>query len=235
MPQFLKPLLLLSLTLFLYQRLTDGTILFYINRRFVWLTWLALAALLLLVASYHFDKSSLSHKHKLSWRAAILLLVPVLLGWLVPPQPLGTAALANINVSVTPQAALTFPSRNLQQTTNLRRETLLDWVLAFGEAPDPTALTGQTADVTGFVYRRPDFPPEIWSLNRFLISCCVADATAIGLVVRAPETTPPKNDQWVRVEGHFVVETLDGKPMPVLEADTVTVVEQPAHPYVYLR
>ncbi len=235
MPQFLKPLLLLSLTLFLYQRLTDGTILFYINRRFVWLTWLALVALLLIVASYRFDKSSSGHKHKLPWRAAILLLVPVLLGWLVPPQPLGTAALANINVSVTPQTALTFPSRNLQQATDLRRETLLDWVLAFGEAPDPTALAGQTADVIGFVYRHPDFPPDTWSLNRFLITCCVADATAIGLVVRAPEVAPPKNDQWVRVKGHFIVETRNGKPMPILEADTVTVVEQPSHPYVYLR
>jgi uncharacterized repeat protein (TIGR03943 family) len=104
--------------------------------------------------------------------------------------------------------------------------------MAFGPHPDPAAFAGQTADVTGFVYRRPDLPPDTWLVSRFLVMCCVADATPISLVVYAPGVTV-EDDMWVRVRGQFAAETAGQIPTPLLIADEVTPIEPPAQPYLY--
>ncbi|MBN1877224.1 MAG: TIGR03943 family protein [Anaerolineae bacterium] len=236
MPKSLKPLLLLGMALFLYNRLVNGIIFFYINRRFVWLTWLAVGALLLVTLSYHrTHKLPSNHAHRLTWRAAALISLPVLVGWLIPPQPLGTAALSSREVNAVPQAALTLSAPAIRQATEQQRAlTLLDWVLAFGEHPDPAAFAGQSADLIGFVYRREGLPPDTWLLSRFVVTCCVADATAIGILVRAPDVEVA-NDTWVQVQGHFAAENVGDEQLPVLAAATVIPIEPPTQPYLYYR
>jgi putative membrane protein len=234
MSKSLKPLLLLALALFLYSRLSNGAILFYINRRFVWLTWLAVGVLLLVTWSYRVPVLSSEHAHQLTWRAAVLLLLPVLLGWLIPPQSLNTAALSGRELNALPQTSLVVSARPARQVTEMRDLTLLDWVLAFGESPDPATFADKTADLTGFVYQREGLPPDTWLLSRFIITCCVADATAIGIMVRAPGVAV-EDDAWVRVQGHFVVQNVVGEQLPVLVADVVELIEPPAQPYLYYR
>jgi uncharacterized repeat protein (TIGR03943 family) len=234
MPRSLKPLLLFGLALFLYGRLSNGAILFYINRRFVWLTWLAMVTLFLLSMSYRASRPETDPVHRLTRRTAGLVLLPILLGWLIPPQPLGTAALTNRELNSGSRAAFNLSVGDVRLATKRRAPTILDWVLTFGERPDPATFAGQTAELTGFVYLRQDLPPDTWILSRFVITCCVADATAIGLPVEAPgvEVT---NDTWVRVRGRFDAQAIDGEQMPVLVADSVTPIEPPAQPYLYYR
>lgn len=235
MPKALKPLLLLALALFLHSRLANGAILFYINRRFVWLTWLAVGVLLLVALSYRAATATSEHAHRLTWRSAALLLLPVLLGWLIPPQPLNTAALSGRELNALPQTALTVSALSpVRQATEARDPTLLDWVLAFGESPDPTTFAGKTADLIGFVYRREGLPPDTWLLSRFVVTCCVADATAIGVMVRAPGIAV-EDDAWVQVRGYFDAENVGGEQLPLLIADAVEVIDTPAQPYLYYR
>lgn len=230
----LKPLLLLALALFLYSRLANGAIFFYINRRFVWLTWLAVGVLLLVALSYRAPAAASEHSHRLTGRAAALLLLPVLLGWLIPPQPLSTAALSGRELNALPQTALILSGRPARQATEVGDPTLLDWVLAFGESPDPATFAGETADLTGFVYRREGLPPDTWLLSRFVVTCCVADATAIGVMVRAPGIAV-EDDAWVQVRGYFDTDNIEGEQRPVLVADAVVPIEPPAQPYLYYR
>ncbi len=240
MAKRLKPLLLLSLALFLYARLSDGTILFYINHRFVWLIWVAVVVLGIVIVSYRVTRHLPSgnppeHGHGLRWYTVGILLLPVLLGLLVPAQPLGTTALANRELNVALQTALTVSSRTIRQAVEQRDPTLLDWVGAFQQESDLSAFVGETTELTGFVYRQDGLPPDTWLLSRFVVTCCVADAIAVGLAVRAPELVPPENDQWVEVRGQFDVEIRDGKQVAVLVADSVTYIGQPQQPYLYPR
>jgi putative membrane protein len=235
MHKSVKALTLLGLALFLQSRLVNGKILFYISHRFVALTWLAVLSLILLTTSYHVAQSAQRHKHRLTWKGLALVLLPIVLGVLVPPQPLGTAALSNRGLKAGPRALLALSSRGVRQATEQHRPTILDWALTFNESPDPATFKGQKADVTGFVYQHQDLPPETWTVNRFVVTCCVADAIAVGLVVRASDTAPPVDDQWVRIQGHFITQTLDAEPIPVLLAETITLIDPPDQPYLYYR
>lgn len=236
MSQFFKPLLLLGLAGFLYQRLADKTILFYINARFVWLIWLAVGVLLLIALSYAIQRRNAKHTpagHTLSWLTASLVLLPVLLGWLIPARPLGTAALLNRELSPTAPQSFT-PAPPSAASVEEGAETLLDWMVRLGAHPDPEKFVGERADVIGFVYRRPNLPPDEWLLSRFLIWCCVADAVPISLQVRAPGVAV-ENDMWVQVQGTFIAETQNGVLVPVLLATRVIPITPPAQPYLYER
>ncbi len=242
MSKVFRPLLLAGLAIFLYQRLADGTIHFYINRRFVWLIWVAVGALLLIALSYTLPKpdsdkeTEHAHDHAipLSWVTASLVALPLLLGWSIAPQPLGMAALVNREMSSAPAFDFAPAANPAQQAVEARgeAETILDWVMAFGPRPDLPAFAGQPADVTGFVYRHPDMPPDTWFISRYLVMCCVADATPISLVVYAPGVEVA-DDMWVQVRGHFAAETVGEITTPLLIADTVTPIDPPAQPYLY--
>lgn len=237
-----RPLLLIGLALFLYQRLVDGAIHFYINRRFVWLIWVAVGALLAIAMSYIFHRPAdttdveQTHEHAtaLPWVTASLIALPLLLGWMIPPQPLGIAAMVNRELSTAPTFDFAPAASSRQQAIEERgeAETILDWVMAFGPHPDPTAFAGEPVDVTGFVYRRPGLPPDTWFVSRFLVMCCVADAMPITLVVQAPGVEV-KDDMWVRVQGHFAAETVGEIATPVLIADSVTPIEPLPQPYLH--
>jgi uncharacterized repeat protein (TIGR03943 family) len=110
---------------------------------------------------------------------------------------------------------------------------VLDWVRAMSANPDPAALNGEEADVVGFVYRDIRFGENQFMVARFTISCCVADATAIGVVVASEEASSLEQDSWVRVQGTFHEGALNGEPMAVLVAEDITPVEPPEQPYLF--
>ena len=110
---------------------------------------------------------------------------------------------------------------------------VLDWMRAINNESDVTSFNGQQADVTGFVYRNESFPDGHFMVVRFVISCCVADATPVGLPVYWPEGADLTSDTWVQVEGAFEVGQFANDLVPILHAEAVTVIPQPDHPYLY--
>jgi len=84
-----------------------------------------------------------------------------------------------------------------------------------------------------FVYRDPRYGEGHFLATRFVVSCCVADAAVVGLVVRWPETAALQDDQWVEVRGRFAPSLLDNWKPPILIAEAVTPVETPHQPYLY--
>jgi putative membrane protein len=94
-------------------------------------------------------------------------------------------------------------------------------------------VTGQPADITGFVYREPSFDENQFMVARFTVSCCVADASAIGIVVVDDAAADLRTDAWVRVQGTMQVGDVRGERAPVLHASAIEQIEQPAHPYLY--
>ncbi len=163
------------------------------------------------------------------------MILPVVLGILVPPQPLGAAAMANreINISSQPRNVLPAAVRAASQKGALDRN-LLDWLHAFSASPNAAeAFAGEPVDVVGFVYHDDRLDDDQFMVNRFIVSCCVADANVVTMVVRWPDAATLENDTWVRVEGMLQPGVFDGAALPILAAQRVTPTTMPDQPYLY--
>ena len=227
-----KALTLLGLGLYLYSRIYTGTLLFYINQRFAWLVMMAGIVLMAVSGSYRYRSNDdhAHHAHAFSWGGVVLIGILIALGLLVPPKPLGASAMGNREVNL---GTLVSSQGNSVMPTRGGEKNILDWLIAFQNTPDPAAFTDQSAHLIGFVYRDDRFNSESFMLSRFVVSCCVADATAIGLIVRSPQAASLPGDQWVEVSGHFEPGEFSGKPTPILVTEAITRTTAPNQPYLY--
>jgi putative membrane protein len=232
----LKGLTLIGMALFLTHSIANGTLLFYINRRFAWLTWVATILLLLMAFAYqrasHAGQPHHDHHHDSAspWIALALVALPLLLGILVPPRPLGAQAVAVREIN-TSGLGLGDEEAVLARTATERN--ILDWLRAFSATDDPSAFAGQEATVVGFVYRDDALDADQFMVSRFVITCCVADATVLGLIVSWPASRDLALDTWVEVHGTFQPGQFAGQATPILIADRVTPTAPPNQPYLY--
>ncbi|MFN8459557.1 MAG: TIGR03943 family protein [Anaerolineae bacterium] len=232
----IKAVALMVMGLFLYWKIYNGTLLYYISERFAWLTLLAAIGFIIVGASYRYRATTDQHDHQhgnLSWGGLLLVALPVILGLLVPPKPLGAAAMSNREFEVGSVASASVPKTSQIISRPAGDKNVLDWLIDFRLAKDPAAFTNQEAQVIGFVYRDDRFGQDSFMVSRFVISCCAADATPMGLMVRWPESTGLVSDAWVEVKGRFQPGEFDGEPMPFLIAETVTPTKVPEQPYLY--
>jgi uncharacterized repeat protein (TIGR03943 family) len=246
----LQALLLAALGLFFLEKIWNGSLYWYINQRFMFLTALAGAGLLALASltlptrqktndpapdhdHVHDPDHPHDHAHSaVSWGGLTIVAIPLLLGALIPAKPLGSAAVANKGINETAPLA-GGDSKPMQLEMASTERNVLDWVRAFNYADDATVYSGQAADVVGFVYHDGRLGADQFLASRFAVACCSADATAVGLVVQWPEAAKLADNGWVRVRGAMGVTTFAGRSTPLLTADSVEGVEAPAQPYLY--
>jgi uncharacterized repeat protein (TIGR03943 family) len=249
MERLLKSIALIGLGVFLFSRLINGSVYFYINQRFVILTLLAAAGFILVGASlyrrpkhnhtsdeedeanpdHHADHN---HSH-LSWLGLLIIFLPLILGWLVPPKPLGANAFSNREINVGSLKSVAPPGNNERMGLISGEKNIIDWLVDIQNSASPDEMRGQEARVIGFVYRDERFSESQFLVGRFIVSCCVADASPVGLVVQGDETADFENDQWIEVNGHFETGMFDGEETPILIIDSIEAIEPPAQPYLY--
>lgn len=248
----LKAIVLLASGLMFYAKISDGTLAFYINQRFAWLSLVAVLLFFALAAALVY-KAALERRaapaegdefaqvraqirqqnraHRVSWAAIGLLALPAVLGFFTPARPLGAGAIESRGIG------LTAPDRPGSVTQAQRVATgpknILDWLREFSRTSDPTAFRGKDADVIGFVYRDPRSKEDEFWVSRFAISCCVADASALGLLVKTDQAAALQTDSWVRVVGKFDTGEFGGEQIPMLVAEKIEPTEQPNQPYLY--
>jgi putative membrane protein len=184
---------------------------------------------------HHHDHAHDGHHHSAaqSWPVLAIIGLPLVLGVLVPAKPLGASAVGSGGVS-TSFSAIQGSGNTTQYNVSPTERNILDWVRAFNSAANVDEFNGQQADLIGFVYRDIRFTDETqFMVARFTVSCCVADASAIGVVVQAADAAKLDQDTWVHVKGSFRVQDFDGQRTPVLVAETIEPTGQPEHPYLY--
>jgi uncharacterized repeat protein (TIGR03943 family) len=233
---WVKALLLIGLGIYFIYNIGSGNITNYVNERFAWLSYVA-AGLFLLIGGFsiwhllreHDHEHGHDHQHEpISWRVLAILAVPLVLGTLIPSRPLGAEAVSGgVNLSSAATVATS-------QTFNVAPEqrNVLDWLRAFNSG-DYQQFEGQPANVIGFVYSEPTYDANQFMVARFAISCCVADATALGLPVSWANAADLTQGQWIEVKGTFRVASFGGDEVPVIQASSVEQVAQPEHPYLY--
>lgn len=247
--EWIKTVLLIGLGLYFVANIVNGNLTNYINVRFSWLSYVA-AALFLLIGGYSFyhlldqhfparkakkakrGEHDPDHDHAhdhahgtISWATLAVIAVPLVLGTLIPSRPLGAESVdGNVSINATTVDAMVF-------SIEPSRRNVLDWLRVFNATDDYATLNGQPADVIGFVYVEPTFADDQFMVARFTVSCCVADASAIGLPVIW--TGDVAQGAWVRVRGTIETGAFRDDIAPILRAESVEVVEQPDHPYLY--
>lgn len=245
--QWVKVALMLGLGVYLAYNIASGNITNYVNERFAWLSYVAAGLFLLIGAfsAWHLvqdwrrsknhahDAHAHDHHHDhthapISWGVLAILAVPLALGTLIPSRPLGVEAVSGDMNIVSAATIGSVGGFNVPP----EQRNVLDWLRAFNNG-NYTQFNGQPADVIGFVYSEPTFDENKFMVARFAISCCVADASSIGVPVSWAETSDLPQGEWIRVKGTFNVESFRGNNVPVLQASSIDVVPQPEHPYLY--
>lgn len=229
--------ILAGLTGYLLSVLINGNVSLYINSRFIPLVYIAvflLAAILVttLLQIYRLIKHQRLVPAGPSWFELGILCVPLCLGFLAPATPLASAAIDARGLNFyDPQSF----SLGVNQTVTSPQDerTILDWYSLF--AADPELVSGEEkhASVVGFVYHDDRLAEDQFYINRFIVTCCAADAFPIGILVQWPASADLASDSWVHITGEIGTTTLNGSSIPLITAESVELVAQPDQPYLF--
>lgn len=244
----LQALIQALLGLFFLNQIISGRITWYINARFLPLVIFGGIGLLVLARAItrdrsgghdheHDDEEHGDHvhdhsTHRSAW-ALLLLTSPLLIGVLFPHRPLGTEALENRGVSVTAPLSASDAGKPLQLELAPSERSILDWIRIVAISEETSEFEGQPADVIGFAYRDPRLEHGQILLGRFTLTCCVADAAAIALMIEGEGIEEMIDNRWYRVRGPVFETMLDGQTMPVIQAEQIEEVPMPDEPYLY--
>ena len=151
-----------------------------------------------------------------AWVKAAMLILPVFFLLTVYGRSLGTDAFAkrmlnSDRIGIKWNSALTSSSR----TTTDNTTSLLDLLADSGK------FDGRRVTVEGMVYRTAKNDNNTFMLFRFAVVCCAADALPLSIEVKTATEENLQNDTWVRVDGLFNNDTISGKQVSSITADSV--------------
>ncbi|PLR78506.1 TIGR03943 family protein [Bacillus sp. V3-13] len=97
----------------------------------------------------------------------------------------------------------------------------------------PKAFSRKRIKLSGFVYKEEGFSSNQLVISRFIITHCIADAGIIGFLTEFEHASEYEQDTWVEIEGTLDVTTYNGVEIPIIKAENVEVIDEPADPYIY--
>lgn len=157
---------------------------------------------------------------------AALLLVPLLAVLAIPNAQLGAQAASRKGSAGGFAAAALVPIPDADGEISFRE---IDYASESEEyAASAGIVGGIEVDLTGFV-THPEGGQATFSLTRFYVSCCAADAIPYSVPISVTGMADRPDDTWVRVRGTLV----DSGTGFLLDADRIDPVEPPQDPYLY--
>lgn len=191
-----------------------------------------------------------------------LFLFPVFTGFLFPDVILDSSVvakrginLASANASVEQkQASSNDGNETVAASTDSSQPKSLDELYLEGllnndkiEVTDPEyskiistvetnleEFVGKEIELTGFVYREPDYKQDQMAISRFTVSCCVADVQVMGTLATGEIAKQLKNDEWVKVTGIIEKGERNGQTLPSIQIKNLEKIEAPSDPYIYI-
>lgn len=236
-------LLLLGMCIFFASKAANGQLTWYINSRFVPLTifgiiFLAVLAQIIFTeikrSRQHDDEHDHEHDHDHAPSPVNLwfMLVPLLIGVLIPARPLDSSAFATKGFNTNSPLVSADSSAEIFETESENRN-VLDWIRLFNLEENTSQFVGQKASVIGFVYFDETLSENQFFVSRFVVSCCAADGFALAMPVEWSGATAFEQDSWVLVKGTIESITLNDKVAPLIVADSVIAAPIPSQPYLF--
>lgn len=236
-------LILLGLCIFFASKAANGQLTWYINVRFIPLTLFGIVFLAILAQtvfaevrrSRQQDKDEEHdhhHEHEHSSTGLWIMLIPLLIGILIPPRPLDSSAFTSKGLNTNAPLVSADSSAQLFETESEERN-ILDWLKLFNYNDDVAQFTDQKASVIGFVYFDESLGENQFYISRFVVSCCAADGFAIAIPVQWAELATLEQDSWVQVKGTIEPIVINDRNVPLLIADSIQSVPIPEQPYLF--
>nr|WP_062046476.1 TIGR03943 family protein [Bacillus sp. JCM 19034] len=94
---------------------------------------------------------------------------------------------------------------------------------------------GKSIEMVGFVYQEDDFDDNQFVVARFAMTCCIADASVYGTMVRSDEPLHLDSDTWVHISGIISEDTYNDMRIPQVMLRGIELIDEPESPYVYPR
>ena len=196
---------------------------------------LLILALILLLAFTAAFISQFSLKSRISlqfdaWIKAAILILPLFFLWTIYGRSLGSDAFAKRALNPG-QIVIKRDSNQLKPSSPTSTDhgiSLLD-LLADSEKFD-----GKRVTVEGMVYRTAKNDTDTFMLFRFAVVCCAANALPLSIEVKTATEENLQNDTWVRVDGQFNNDTISGKQVSSITADSVLQLPPPPPEKRYL-
>lgn len=191
------------------------------------------------------------HSHELpsTWRSSLLLygwfVLPLALATIIPNGLLGSAMAATKGVQFPSQQIVMpespsdpflrsfakFGQQLVKQNPILvRDERFIETLSALDLYR--AAFIGKTVQIRGFVFRERGMNNHQFSVTRFAVSCCSADAYPYGILINSDKAYTFEENEWVTVTGKLTASSYDGKDVIQIDADKVQYIPIPDNPYV---
>jgi uncharacterized repeat protein (TIGR03943 family) len=212
----------------------SGEVLRYLGPRTSWVALAGAAALAAVAAVYARTIPQESHPARPSARellGAAALLMPIAVAMLMSGASLGSAAASKkMTVRGVDVAAL---ARSKSDSGEVGLLELYVADESHEYADQHGVVTGERVNVTGFVLKPSTHEGGDFTLARFYLSCCVADAVPVSIRVHQPAAMnlATKKDTWLVVTGE-VERTSSHVSLQALDVKTT---KEPKAPYMSFR
>ncbi|MGL5831255.1 MAG: TIGR03943 family putative permease subunit [Candidatus Altimarinota bacterium] len=217
----------------------SGRINFFIHPGLQWLLIrvlgvFALVVLLLFWNALRKNKKVHEDQENLPWWKIVVLILPLLFGFLVKPTSLSSEQFWNRKGDDNNNLIL---SRQLSEAPkfvfNSENRTLEDWIRLIAQMPDDSQFVDQKVKLTGFVVKADDSAEPIFYISRYVLSCCAADARPIGLPVSYDvEKFQVNENEWLEVKGVLKLVEVEGVESLTVELQEMNRISEPDNPYI---
>lgn len=169
----------------------------------------------------------------LPWWKVILLILPLLFGFLIKPSSLSAEQFWNRKGDDSSNLIL---SRQLTEPPkfvfNSENRSLEDWIRLIAQMSDDQQFIGEKVKVNGFVVKGSK-NEKLFYISRYVLSCCAADARPIGLpVVYDGEKFLVNENEWLEVKGEFKLVEVEGVESLAIELKEMQRISEPENPYI---
>jgi uncharacterized repeat protein (TIGR03943 family) len=205
---------------------------FLVNDRYIYLT-LATGIILTLIGGISVFKSIKSKEYiiKNNYIKSLLLLILITVLALVPLRSLSTESFNIRSVSKDFQvtdAEKANISNRIKFEVDSTKFSIYDWIKAKG-LKDNSLFQNKEFEGIGFVTPYDD---KHFTISRFIVSCCVVDATPVGLIAEGDYKGLYNANDWVKVKGKFDVKELSGTVQPIIIVKNIEKIPEPKDIYL---
>jgi putative membrane protein len=164
-----------------------------------------------------------------------LLILPLLLALVFPPRGLASFSAIQRGPQIAGVSTLRGAAtvKRVSLSVDTRSFTMQDWVGALSADPNPRDYNGKPVQVTGMVlHDASGVPAGHIMVIRYMVTCCIADARPVGLIVRDTSHGELKDNQWVTVSGKMGAAASDGQKITVVIPSRIKPTKT-GNPYIY--
>jgi uncharacterized repeat protein (TIGR03943 family) len=166
---------------------------------------------------------------------AVFFIFPAYLMVQVSDMTLGSHAFSNRNVNSLDNYSMAKLSSNKSNKLKSKKDILNNGNNEMVNASIRDLVTlpefyhGNKVKTMGMIYNGDNTTPEGYLvIFKFLVTCCMADAQPLGMLIKRTEKDSLENDTWVNVYGSFKKTRLDEQEVLHIIPDSIQTIETPS-------